>query len=265
MKISRIKLLGFVIVVVLLAATSVIPPARAIGLPDIAFSSADASCLIASYSFHAEIDHPIANHSFNLFGTGAASAGRSSIPVKVLIADATSGNVLGEHYYDVNWDGGDYRGSVQMHSSYIGDVTFSLFLNERFSSYTPSNRLFGPAAASAEVGSTLLDQVTVTYKPCEEPEAPRPGPDMVDLTGAIMGMIASDTPVYYAPNLEALVYPTTALQQGKTVWVLGMDESHEWYKIQLGANALWVPASTVITDGEPLWNNAPLPETIVGH
>lgn len=260
MKFSRIKLFGVFCAISLLAVSSVVPPAQAVTL-DVSFASASASCETGFYSVHADAPIRVAYNPLNLFRTGSAAAARD-LALKVVVTDSANDNILGESTFSTHWETGDVSGSIPFSSAPTGDeVTFTLYWADLPSTNTVPGGLLGPSRAMAGSLSALLDVVTVDYMPC----TPRPGCDLLDLTGAVMGTLVTDTPLYYAPDANAQVYPVTLMEQGKTVWVFGQDETHEYYQIQMGCGYLWLPAASLTPDGEDLWNNAPLPGEVVGE
>ncbi len=89
------------------------------------------------------------------------------------------------------------------------------------------------------------------------------GPDMVPMTpDAVVGMVKSDTALYFAPRADAMVKGLT-LSAGKTVWVLGMDASRQYYQIVLAGKYLWVPAAALGPNYDEVWAGTPLPTTVV--
>ncbi len=264
MKISRIKLVGLLCVMLLLALSSVALPAHASRL-SISFESASAHCDTGNYVVALGGPAPISYNPLELLGIGSAAAGPSSLRLHVIARDAGSGNLLGETFFSAPWDGGSVPGYVYFVNAPTGEqVTLTLYLADLLDSYAAPSGLFGAGRVSAK-GPAVLDEVTVPYTDCEQPNPtqPRPGCDLLDLTGAVMGTVATETPLYYAPDANARVYPTTIMEQGKTVWVFGQNDTHEYYQIQVGCGYLWVPAAALTPDGENLWNSAPLPDDVV--
>ncbi len=265
-KISRIKLLGLAIVLVLLAASSVVLPAKA-AINNVHFMQVSAHCESGYFTVQADNYHPVAYSPIQIFGLGKASAMPENISLNIVVTDPLTGAVLGQRNASVPYFGGDFSDYVNFSSLPTGtDVVFSLYWADLLGSYSAPSAPFGPSVAMAD-GPYMFDQKTVPYADCSQPSPiqPRPGCDLMDLTGAVMGTIASDTPLYYAPDENARVYPTTIMEQGKTVWVFGQDEAHEYYQIQVNCGTLWLPAASVTTDGEDLWNHAPLPSDVVGN
>ncbi len=89
-----------------------------------------------------------------------------------------------------------------------------------------------------------------------------PGPDLVPLpVGSVVGAFVSDTPLYFAPQLDALT--GKSIQAGKTLWVTGMSADHMFYQVVLAADFLWVPVNTIGPNFDAVWNGTPLPTSIV--
>jgi hypothetical protein len=92
---------------------------------------------------------------------------------------------------------------------------------------------------------------------------PVPGCDLgMELTpDAAVGAFVWTTDVYWAPDANA----TTAITMpaGKTAWVLGMDETGEFYKFVWSCNYLWAPVGTMGPNYDDTWLGTPLPTTVV--
>lgn len=109
--------------------------------------------------------------------------------------------------------------------------------------------------------STSVDDVD-PYFPTGLDPACGAGPDMVPLPPqAVVGAVKTDTPTYWAPSADAETGVT--LSAGKTVWVLGVDASNQYYKIVLAGTYLWVPKAALGPNYDAVWNGAPLPTTVV--
>lgn len=66
---------------------------------------------------------------------------------------------------------------------------------------------------------------------------------------------------YYEPG--QLIDPSIGVPAGKTAWVLGMDESGEYYQILWANTTVWVLAETMGPNYDEVWNGAPLPTDVV--
>jgi hypothetical protein len=85
-----------------------------------------------------------------------------------------------------------------------------------------------------------------------------PGPDLIPIPDTARGgCINEDTPVYWAPRLDART--DTVLTAGKTVWAIGPDVSGEFFKIAFAGHYLWVPSNVIGPNMDSLWQGAPLP------
>ena len=73
--------------------------------------------------------------------------------------------------------------------------------------------------------------------------------------GSVVGEMPNDTQAYYAPGEVA---PGVILNAG-TYWVLGTDESGQYYEILLACQYLWVPVNSMFPTGQSPWNGQPLP------
>jgi hypothetical protein len=88
-----------------------------------------------------------------------------------------------------------------------------------------------------------------------------PGPDTIDLTGAVVGSVVTSTPAYFAPNAESAT--TTIIAAGKTLYVFGLDSSQQFYRVELGGAFFWLPVSTMGPNYDTVWNGTPLPTSVV--
>jgi len=98
----------------------------------------------------------------------------------------------------------------------------------------------------------------------EEPEevVPGPGPDMVPLPeGAVVGKFVEDSLLYFAPDFEASTDLT--MPAGKTLWVLGVDASGQFYHVVLSGKYLWAPVSAMAPNDDNVWLSEPLPTDVV--
>ncbi len=94
------------------------------------------------------------------------------------------------------------------------------------------------------------------------PYADVAGRDMVDLPAqAVVGTFVQNTPLLYAPDAAATT--DTVLEIGKTLWVLGVDSSGQFYQVLMSGNKAWVPVSSMGPNFDEVWNGTPLPTTVV--
>ncbi len=78
---------------------------------------------------------------------------------------------------------------------------------------------------------------------------------------AVVGAFVANAPLYWEP--DQLVQPYTEIAAGNTAWVLGVDESGEFYKIIWVCNLVWVPVGTMGPNYDAVWNGTPLPVGVV--
>lgn len=91
---------------------------------------------------------------------------------------------------------------------------------------------------------------------------PVPGPDMVEIPStAVVGAVAADTPVYFAPQAGAAT--GTTIEAGKTLWVYGVDASGGFYKVMLSGKFFWLPVSSMGPNYDNVWQGTPLPTDVV--
>jgi hypothetical protein len=105
--------------------------------------------------------------------------------------------------------------------------------------------------------------MTVTaYEGCELEMASIAGcPALMAMPDStVMGTFVSDAPTYWTPG--KLTDPLITLEAGKSAYVLGVDETGEYYKIVWVCNYLWVPVETLGPTYDANWNGAPLPTGI---
>jgi len=123
----------------------------------------------------------------------------------------------------------------------------------------------------------LTETCQAAQQPPEEPappadppgdgETPAPQPQSavagcsVNLKNAVVGSFVLPASFYFKPGVAAGSGYGAA--PGQTAWVLGVDESGEYYKIAWGCNYLWVLTSTMGPNYDKVWNGAPLPTTVV--
>jgi hypothetical protein len=88
-----------------------------------------------------------------------------------------------------------------------------------------------------------------------------PGPDMVPLPeGSAMGTFVTDTPLYYAPRMDAAT--DAVMKAGQSLWVTGVSADGAFYQVVLSGEFLWVPVNTMSPTYTAPWNGAPLPSIV---
>ncbi len=80
---------------------------------------------------------------------------------------------------------------------------------------------------------------------------------------AVVGQVLATTTAYWAPG--EITNPPVVLEAGKTAWVLGQDESGEYYQIAFACSYLWVPVEAMGPNPDAVWNNTPLPTDTVNY
>jgi len=275
MRFSGLKLAVVSAFVALLALTSIVPPAQAIAGPRLAFSSATAQCMMGTYSLEWEAPSHAAALPQLWFGIGRNPI-PSMVDFRVAAILVEDGTVLAEQTIALDifgaTDTNQYTGTLWINEQAEGaEIRFEVYVISSFVvDAAPAGIFGGPSVAMAMTpsGPQLLDEITVEYAPCS-PDLPdpvpgaRPGPEMIVLDGAVVGRFLSDTPLYYAPDLSALVYPQITIKAGETLWVFGVDETGEFYQVLVWATKLWVPVGAVGPNPDAPWNGAALPDTVI--
>ena len=77
--------------------------------------------------------------------------------------------------------------------------------------------------------------------------------------GAVVGDMPNNTQAYWAPGK---VSPDVTINAG-TYWVVGEDESGQYYKIILACQYLWVPVDSMQPSYQAPWSGQPLPTRVV--
>ena len=113
-----------------------------------------------------------------------------------------------------------------------------------------------PVAAQACTCTPTWTWLPPTATPAPGPEINVPIP-----ASAVVGRVVQSTLVYWAPRPNALV--PMVLPEGKTVWVLGLDDSGRYYKVAWVDVYLWVPREALGPNTDALWQGAPLPTAVV--
>lgn len=115
-------------------------------------------------------------------------------------------------------------------------------------------------ADSASIAPTLTNAVVSSSTPSSSSSSSVPGPDMVMLpSGSVVGSFVTTTPAYFAPRTDAITSITIAA--GKTLWVLGVDSSGDFYKVVMAGRYFWVPVETMGPNFDNVWQGRPLPTT----
>lgn len=112
------------------------------------------------------------------------------------------------------------------------------------------------------VGVTIEGRSVDTGTGTSTSTGPAPGcrAEMTIPDSAVGGQFVTDSRVYWKPGFEI---PGVVIAAGNTARVLGMDSSGQYYKIIWHCDHLWVPVSAMGPNPDAVWNNAPLPATVV--
>lgn len=87
------------------------------------------------------------------------------------------------------------------------------------------------------------------------------GPDMIPLPlNAAVGTIIEPTEAMWAPMEGA--YTDVMLYPGMKLWVLGQDESGQYYKVALSGVILWVKVEAMGPNYDDTWQGHPLPTDV---
>jgi hypothetical protein len=78
---------------------------------------------------------------------------------------------------------------------------------------------------------------------------------------AVGGQFIKSTPVFWGPDPSMMT--GIIIEVGKTAWVLGIDESGQYYKILWSCQSLWVPVNAIGPNYDEVWNGQPLPTVVV--
>lgn len=77
--------------------------------------------------------------------------------------------------------------------------------------------------------------------------------------GSVVGAMPNATQADYAPGMAA----EGVIINAGTYWVIGQDESHQFYKILLGCQFLWVPVDSMEPSHQAPWTGQALPTGVV--
>ncbi len=102
----------------------------------------------------------------------------------------------------------------------------------------------GPGTGSGQLTNTVV---------VGEAAACLPIPD-----GSVVGDMPLGAQAFYAPGQATDI----TLNPG-TYWVIGEDESGQYYEILLACQYLWVPVDTMQPSFQPPWSGQPLPTQVV--
>jgi hypothetical protein len=161
--------------------------------------------------------------------------------------------------------------SLYIAANTVGPVTAPGTLTYTFSSDV-KNGQYGVTWATSPL--TDVDW-TVSCTGVPRPPAPPPAKDsatpsvvgagcdaLLDIPNtAVVGAFVDTVVADWAPGMATA--PEVTLAKGKTAWVLGLDESHAYYKILWGCQSLWVPVGAMGPNYDDVWHGTPLPTGVV--
>jgi hypothetical protein len=159
------------------------------------------------------------------------------------------GTKLGEDTFGANY-GSTYTGTISYSQKAAGPtVTFYLYY-----SYNDF------AEVSAAQRQEVLADVAVADASCKA----LPGCDVYVAipSTAVVGQFTTSAAAYWRPG-QLITNPPITIEAGKTYYVIGQDQSQQYYKIALGCDFVWVLKSTVGPNPDDVWQNMPLPTAIV--
>ncbi len=115
------------------------------------------------------------------------------------------------------------------------------------------------AVSGTLLAQTVIDPATLTVNgTCEN--LPFVGSTCLTLpSGSVVGNTPYQTQVYWEPGK---VSPGIFLNPGN-YWVIGTDETGQFYKIMLSCQFVWVPVQDFQPSFEAPWSGQPLPTTVV--
>ncbi len=171
-------------------------------------------------------------------------AGLFNVRVEVWDSDGTK---LGEDAFGANF-GTVHSGTIQYSQQAVGPVTFKLYYSYNFA-----------LSSAAQVQEVLAD-TEVADAECKA----LPGCDTyIPLPStAVVGRFNTSAAAYYEPG-NLITNPPVTIAEGKTYYVIGQDQTEQYYEILLGCDFVWVLKSTVGPNFDEAWQGKPLPTTIV--
>ncbi|MBI5961288.1 MAG: hypothetical protein HY866_21295 [Chloroflexi bacterium] len=80
--------------------------------------------------------------------------------------------------------------------------------------------------------------------------------------GSVVGRFNQTSAAYWEPG-QLTENQTITIDEGKTAWVVGQDESGKYYKFVWACQYLWALVGTMGPNPDIVWNSAPLPTRVV--
>lgn len=111
----------------------------------------------------------------------------------------------------------------------------------------------------------LVGQITsLASTICSQlPPPPALGGCIAIPAGSVVGELLFNTQVYWAPGKVSPGIFLEPTPDNKTYWVIGLDDTGEYYKILLSCQFIWVPSDVMAPNYDEVWNGTPLPTRIV--
>ena len=173
----------------------------------------------------------------------------SAYNARVEVRDS-DGTLLGEDAFPAN-PGGTYSGTIAYNQKAVGPtVTFYLY-------YSYNALVAQPSAVQVR---EILADTAVADAECKVV----PGCDVwiAIPSTAVVGEFKTSAAAYWKPG-QLITNPPVTIEAGKTYYVIGQDQSEQYYKVLLGCDFVWVLKSTVGPNFDDVWHGMPLPTTIV--
>jgi hypothetical protein len=246
MTVRRIACASFTLILMVGLAVGVVAPASADWYAN--FLSASASCTQGAYTIETHGNFPQVGEP------NSAVPGLNNTSVEAWDSD---NSFLGVHDFVTDfYSPGTFSGVIAFSHQPVGPVTFRLYYDSGIFDFgSPRGRL-------AEAGDTLADTITVPVS-CGQVVSV-PGCDQfISLQDAVVGLFLTTTDAYWKPSFDSLTNPVITIEEGKTLYVFGVDKSGTFAKVLLVCTFLWVPRGTVGPNPDDVWLSTPLPTRVV--
>jgi hypothetical protein len=159
------------------------------------------------------------------------------------------GTKLGEDTFGANY-GGTYSGTISYSQKAVGPtVTFYLYY-----SYNDIPLVSAIQAKEAPADTAVADAGCKALPGCDV--------SVSIPSTAVVGQFTTSAAAYWEPG-QLLTNPPVTIEAGKTYYVIGQDQSEQYYEVLLGCNFVWVLKSTVGPNFDDVWHGMPLPTAIV--
>ncbi len=270
-KVGFVGLLALVIGAVILSGTALAystgfeefaegTPAESLTVPGMSFAGVPGNFVVGDSFFVTLTGHVLLNGAGGIDGPGE---------IALLLQDGLGcdGNVL-RVTFDAPQSGVSFNFATASFSGVLnvaGYLGGSQVVNTSFVGTVPSGGTFPEGWAniqktvdridiSTPTDCLAVDNVNTSGVPGCDANIPIP-------SNAVVGAFVADAPLYWQPG--DLTSPLVTIPAGNTAWVLGVDESGEYYKIIWVCDLLWVPVETMGPNYDDVWNGTPLPTSTV--